>query len=73
MMALLLGLNSNATGVELSCGPVKEAAPHRRASEEEPTHFGADCELGAGWQENIKGVVAFFLVAKLCRIALLIY
>lgn len=72
MMALLLGLTSNATGIELSCGQVKDAVPHRRASEE-ATHFGADCELGPGWQENVKGVVAFFLIAKLCRIALLVY
>jgi hypothetical protein len=70
MMALLLGIIVNSTGIGISCGTYNSNATP--ATDPQPTPFGTDCQLAAGWQTNVRGLLAFYLIAKAIRIALYI-
>lgn len=79
MMALLLGIIVNSTGIGISCGTyVNDTSSSATGnmpsppSEPQPTQFGADCQLAAGWQTNVRGLLAFYLIAKAIRIGLYI-
>ncbi|BGP15890.1 hypothetical protein JCM10213_003681 [Rhodosporidiobolus nylandii] len=60
-----------ASGADES--PFAQLLGKREAHLGEPIHLGGECEFAEGWAKNVRGALAFYLVGKLVRVALLLF